>query len=148
MLARIAIGAGLLACSAAAAAEDWRLVSADDDSVQFVDADSIVRADGRVRFTREIRWHDVHTADGFRFDRVVQLAEVSCGERLLFPLGTVALLGEDSVHSDGPYDDAEEMLPGTNLGGTHDGVCSGRFESGTVADRAAFARGIRGRSGK
>lgn len=137
MSLRLIAAAAFLAAPAAAQAEDWRVASADQQSVQYIDANTIERTGDRIRFTREIRFDEPQFVQGFRFDRVIQLAEVSCAERLLYPLRTTAWLDDSQAHSEGPWEDAEAMEPGTNLGGTHDAVCSGRWASGSIADRAA-----------
>ena len=137
MSLRLVGAATLLALPAGASAENWRVASADEQSVQYIDADTIDRSGERIRFIREIRLDRPQFVEGFRFDRVIQLAEVSCSQRLLYPLSTTAWLDDRQVHSEGPWDDAEAMRPGTNLGGTHDAVCSNRWASGSIADRAA-----------
>lgn len=130
----------LLAAPAAAQAENWRVVSYDQTTVQYVDQDTIDRSGPRVRFTREIRLHRPDSVGGQRFDRIVQVAEVACAERRLFSLSLTAMLGDAVVHRDGPWSESEEMLPGTNLGGTHGAVCENEWGSSTIADRAAENR--------
>ena len=136
MLAR-SIGVVLLLAPVPALAENWRVVSTDSSSVQYVDADTIQRGAERIEFTREIRWDAPNNAAGMLFDRVVLRSEVSCGDRLVYTLQTVALLGEQAVGTTGPFDEPDYAEDGTNLDGAYDAVCTGQWASGTIADRAA-----------
>lgn len=137
-----------LACLAAAvaapaAAEEWRVVTIDDEdpdmgrSIAFVDLSSLVRAGDNVRFRMDVRMERPAGAG------VRGTIAAGCTSRDYQPLQGVFYNGDRPISppTDEPAANAE---PGTNMYLVIEGVCAGRYLTGPVDpvaySRSAFAR--------
>ena len=122
--------------ASAAGAADWRVVAVDDAgepghtvgaSVAFVDVETIERRGDEVRFAMEVRFRPQQG----RANIIRSVMRAQCTPRRWASEGASIYADGELIDRSGP-DEMTEARPGTNGVLVIDGVCNGRFESGSV----------------
>lgn len=136
-----AVAAAAAAAPAAAYAQDWRVVSIDEDtphgrSVAYADAASVRRSGDEVRFVMQVRFS--RPPEGV--DSLRGRMRIQCSGRRWGSEGSALYLGEES-RREFPANALEAVRPQTNAAIILDNLCNGRFETGTV-DPAAHSRTV------